>query len=178
MEKELFDIFVNYTTYQNPENIFNTTLLPINEIKDDCVFVLDTNALLVPYSTGTQSLAAIKKLYKNLKQQNRLIIPGQVAREFANNRPEKLKETFQQLNRRQNSTQNLGLGKYPLLEELVAYKDVIKLEKEINDKLEKYRKSINALIEQVKLWTWNDPVSIIYKELFTKETIVEIEFVK
>lgn len=178
MKKEEYDIFVNYSIYPNTDNIFDTTLLPIETIKDDCIFILDTNALLLPYLTGSQSLSEINKVFDKLKKQNRLLIPGQVAREFANNRPEKLKEIFQQLNRKQCSIQSIGIGKYPLLESIDEYKNAIELEKEINEKLVQYRKSIGALVDQVKQWNWNDPVSLMYRKLFTKSQIIDIQIEK
>jgi hypothetical protein len=178
MKKDEFDIFVNYTVYPTAENIFNASLMPIEGIKDECIFVLDTNALLLPYSTGSQSLTEINKVFEKLKQQNRLIVPGQVAREFANNRPEKLKEIFQQLNRKQSSIQSLGIGKYPLLGGIGDYKKAIEIEKEINEKLVQYRKAINTLVEQVKQWTWDDPVSLMYRNIFTKEVLLDISIDK
>ena len=110
-------------------------VLPLDKIKDDCIFVLDTNTLLVPYSTGSDSLVAIEKVYQKVKKQDRLKIPGQVVREFANNRPEKLKEIFQKLTRKITSIQNQSIGNYPLLE------------------------GIKSLAAEVRSWTWDDPVS-------------------
>lgn len=174
MKKEEYDKFVNYSIYPDTDSIFDTTLLSIDKIKNECVFILDTNALLLPYSTGTQSLSEIKKTFEKLKRQNRLLVPGQVAREFANNRPEKLKEIFQQLNRKQNSIQSIGIGKYPLLEDISDYKKALELEKEINEKLVQYRKAIGGLVDEVKQWSWNDPVSLMYRKLFTKKLIIDI----
>jgi hypothetical protein len=56
-------------------------------------------------------------------------LPGQVAREFARNRANKLAELFQQLSSKRNSPQNLQKGKYPLLESLPEYQQsvIIKL---------------------------------------------------
>lgn len=174
MNKDEYDIFVGYTVYPNADNIFSAALLSIDEIKNECIFILDTNALLLPYSTGTQSLTEINKVFGSLKAEKRLVIPGQVAREFANNRPEKLKEIFQQLNKKQNSTQAVDIGKYPLLEEIGDYKKALELEIEINEKIILYRKTINTLVRQVKEWSWNDPVSLIYQEIFSKEVILDI----
>jgi hypothetical protein len=175
MKKEEYDIFVNYHKYPTAENIFELSLLSIDSIKDECIFILDTNALFLPYSTGSQSLTEIKKVFNKLKKEKRLLVPGQVAREFANNRPEKLKEIFQQLSRKLSMIQSFGIGKYPLLEEIDDYKKVIEIEREINEKLIQYRNSTNILIDQVKHWTWNDPVSLIYRKIFTKEVILDIQ---
>jgi hypothetical protein len=170
-----FDIFINNKIYPNAESIFNTTNASLIELKDDCIFVIDTNALLLPYTTSSRSLEEINKVFTKLKSQGRLIIPGQVAREFANNRPEKLKEIFQKLSRKRNEIQSLSLGKYPLLDGIAEYKSLLEIEEKINDLLNGYRKNISTVVETVKEWNWNDPVSKIYKELFTADTILDIE---
>lgn len=89
MSKEEFDIFHHYKTYPKAEAIFVTELPTVEKVKDDCIFVLDTNALLVPFATGSESLEEISKIYTSLKASKRLKIPDQVAREFADNRPKK-----------------------------------------------------------------------------------------
>lgn len=175
MKKDDFDIFLGNKIYPSAASIFKTLIKPINDVKDDCVYVLDTNALLVPYSTGSQSLAEIKKVLEKLKNEQRLKIPGQVAREFASNRPEKLKEIFQQLNRKQQGIQPFTIGRYPLLEENEAFKAAAAAEKEINEKLAHYRKLIGSVIAQTKDWLWNDPVSLIYSQLFSEDTIYDLK---
>lgn len=175
MNEKEYDIFVNQKIYPDAAEIFGLTLASLDKIKDKCKIVLDTNALLVPYLTGSESLNEIKKVFEKLKKQKRLIIPGQVAREFANNRPERLKDIFQQLNRKQSKLQNIKIGNYPLLEGINEYKEAIELEEKLNEKIVEYRKKIVSLIKQVKSWNWNDPVSIIYKKIFTKSTILDIQ---
>lgn len=175
MNDKEYDIFVNQKIYPNAEDIFGLSLTPVDKIKDKCKIVLDTNALLVPYLTGSESLNEIKKVFEKLKKQKRLVVPGQVAREFANNRPEKLKDIFQQLNRKQSSLQNIRIGSYPLLEGISDYKEAIELEAKLNEQLVEYRKKIVSLIRKVKSWNWDDPVSLIYKKIFTKSTIIDIE---
>lgn len=178
MKEKEFDPFVNYTVYPTAVGIFDGDYKGLDTVKDSCVFVLDTNALLLPFSTGSHSLSEIKRIYEKLKLEKRLVVPGQVAREFANNRPEKLKEFFQQLNRKRNDAKNLSVGKYPLMENLEVYTEALKLEREINDKINEYRKTITQLIETVKEWNWNDPVSQIYRELFSSDLIVDIDINK
>lgn len=46
-KKEDYDIFIANKIYPDPKNIFKT-LKSLEDIKDDCCFVLDTNVLLVP----------------------------------------------------------------------------------------------------------------------------------
>jgi len=70
-----YDIFIANSVYPDAEAIFATRLKPLSEIKDDCFIVLDTNALLVPYTISSKSLGEIKKTYTSLVGQKRLIIP-------------------------------------------------------------------------------------------------------
>ena len=145
---------------------FSTSLLISSNKTSLCIFVIDTNALLLPYTTSSDSLKEIKKVYEQLIKENRLIIPGQVAREFAKNRPEKLKQIFQTLNSKQSKLPTITLGDYPLLKELSEYTTLKETEKQINDLIKDYRKKILEVRDQVKNWNWDDPISIAYKDIF------------
>ncbi|WP_294349390.1 PIN domain-containing protein [uncultured Sphingobacterium sp.] len=177
MSKEQeFDIFHNNYIYEKADQIFITVLPKIEEIKDNCIFVLDTNALLVPFATGSESLDEIGKILSKLKEQKQLIIPDQVAKEFANNRPKKIGEMFQTLNKKRNGINDPKIGSYPLLEKLDGYRDVLEIEKKIKDILKEYNKAIGKLVDTVKDWTWDDPVSKLYRQLFTPEIIYLLQF--
>lgn len=169
-----FDIFIANRIYPKAEQIFRLQIKPIYEMKDNCSIVLDTNALLVPYTIGKESLEQINKMYTDFVKQKRLIIPGQVSREFANNRPKKLSELFQQLSRKKNKISQFQEGRYPLLELLSEYHQVISFEKQLDELLKNYKNSINNVLEHIKSWYWNDPVSEIYNNLFSKDVIVDI----
>lgn len=171
MSKEEFDIFHHSKTYPKADRIFVTELPKIESIKDNCVFVLDTNALLVPFSTGSDSLEEIAKILTILKNKKQLKIPDQVAREFADNRPKKLGEMFYALNNKRNGISEHKIGSYPLLEGLPEYNETLDLEKQLQQLVSKYRKSIGKVVDTVKNWSWDDPVSLIYRKLFTPEVI-------
>ena len=173
MDKE--QIFINQSIYPNAADVFNIDIKPIEEILNDCLFVVDTNALLIPYTTSSSGFEEIKKAYSKLIKKKQLIIPGQVAREFAKNRPEKIKTLFQQLNRIRDKIQKLSTGQYPLLETLQEYKEAVELEKEIQVIQNKYSKKIGEILGQIKNWRWNDPVSSVYNELFSEKVIHELE---
>ena len=176
MSKEEFDIFHHGKIYPKAENIFMTDLPSIETVKDNCVFVLDTNALLVPFSTGSDSLGEISKIFAVLKESNRLKIPDQVAREFADNRPKKIGEMFNALNSKRNGINEHKIGSYPLLEALPEYKEILKLEKQLHEITTKYRKAIGKVVDTVKNWSWDDPVSVIYRKLFTPEVVHVLNF--
>jgi hypothetical protein len=165
--------FIAHTVYPDPAAIFSFRLQTIEEIKDTCYVVLDTNILLIPYTVTQESVQTIKDTYTKLKARDQLRIPAQVAREFAKNRPMKLTALYQQLARKRNTNFQVQSSRYPLLAELEAYKDLTRLEQELQRTQEQYRIALGRLQEQVRSWSWNDPVSTIYGVLFTPETIVE-----
>jgi hypothetical protein len=169
------DIFITNTIYPDAISIFNATYKPIDEIKNDCMVVLDTNALLVPYTITPESLEQIHATYKKLIKAKRLVIPGQVAREFAKNRANKLTELYQQLFQKQNVT-NLQKGKYPLLQSFDEYKKMLELEEEIDRKLNEYKEWVKKVLDRIKAWYWNDPVSVMYRNLFTESAIFDPDF--
>lgn len=170
------DIFINNKIYPDATDIFATSVKSVSTIKSKCLFVLDTNALLLPYTTSSKSIDELKKVYTKLIKEKRLFVPGQVAREFAKNRPEKIKELFQQLNRKRDKVKNLYGGQYPLLTGIKEYNEAIDQEQKIDELLKKYSKTIGSVIEQIKGWTWNDPVSQVYNTLFTGTAIIDPKF--
>jgi hypothetical protein len=167
------NVFIRNETYPDAQAIFQFQPKSLNEIKGDCVVVLDTNTLLVPYDVGQASLAEIEKTYQLLVKDGRLVVPGQVAREFADERVSKLKNLFQQLTDKKSAAK-LQTGDYPLLQGLEAYKSALQIETEIAPRLEEYRKQISAILEHVSNWTWNDPVSSLYSKLFNNACVVDI----
>ncbi|HCA08105.1 PIN domain-containing protein [Chryseobacterium sp.] len=169
------DIFINNKLFPKASDIFSLSGSPVSLVKSKCLFVLDTNALVLPYTTSSESVDEIKKVYTQIIKEKRLFVPGQVAREFAKTRPEKLKELFSKLTRKRSKTQNLYDGKFPLLNGLPEYDELINQEKEIDKQIREYKQKIGAIIEHVKNWSWDDPVSQVYKSLFKENVVVDLE---
>lgn len=170
MDKE--KIFLKNRIYPNASKLFGIEVAKIDEIKNDCIFILDTNVLLLPYTTTKESFEAIKKIYKKLIDDDRLFIPEQVAREFVSNRPEKIKDIYQNLNIVKSKLHTPSFGNYPLLGSLSDYNNILDLEKEIKDKNKEYSNKLENIANQIKKWGIEDPISIVYKELF-KEKIIK-----
>jgi len=170
-----YDIFITRKIFPEASLIFTTQLKSLEEIKDVCLFVIDTNALLVPYTISRKNLDQIEQVYLKLVNDKRLYIPGRVAREFAIHRSIKLGEIHQQLIRKGN-IKNVQKGTYPLLESLKEYQNLIVLEKEIDIKINEYREEVQKIANQIRKWIWNDPVSLIYRKLFTESIIIDPDF--
>ncbi len=173
-QKPVQDPLVRQRIFPDPAQLFDFSPLGLNEALRDGIVVVDTNVLLVPYTTGRASLEQIRRCYACLTQDGRLRIPGQVVREFADNRAEKLKVLFQQLSRKRNF--NFDRSEYPLLEGVPSYLELVKRESEISSVLSDYRKLIADLLKTVQDWRWDDPVSQIYRDLFKPPFIVDTEF--
>jgi hypothetical protein len=173
-KKPFPDPLVRQRIFPEPVEVFDFAPVTLSNALKDGLVVIDTNVLLVPYTTGKASLEQIRSGYKRLTQEGRLRIPGQVAREFADNRAEKLKVLFQQLSRKRDI--NLAKSEYPLLEDIPAYSDMVKREGEISKALADYRNRVGEVLNVVAGWQWNDPVSNIYRELFKSSAIVDPDF--
>lgn len=169
-----FDIFFMNSVYPEADAIFTSQLKPLDELIGESIIVLDTNALLVPYNIGKESLSQIHETYRYLVSQNRLLIPGQVAREFAKNRANKIGEIYQQFNRKMNSIATLRKGNYPLLESTEKYQKAVELEDKIDTLIKEYREAVQDVLAEIRAWDWNDPVSVIYSQLFTKDVICDL----
>jgi rRNA-processing protein FCF1 len=167
------NIFISKTVFPDPGAIFTFRLKSVQEIKENCFVVLDTNALLLPYTATSESIKQIGETYSQLKNKDRLRIPAQVAREFAKNRPRRLVELYQQLSRKRSL--NIQSNKYPLLESQSDYEDLLRIEAELIKLLSEYRRTLGRLLDHIKSWTWNDPVSTMYNEIFVESVIVDTE---
>lgn len=134
--------------------------------------VLDTNVLLLPYGAGSSSLGEIIKVFKPLAEKKRLFVPGQVAREFIRNRPNKLGELQQQLQDKISRFLAIDKLNFPILEGNAEYSKLNEtmaktaaLKKELGD-------AGAAVVQKIKSWEWNDPVNTAYRTVFSPATIV------
>lgn len=171
------DLFYLERILPDPAMIFTAEYKSARELFGNAIFVFDTNALLVPFDTSQRNLEEIKSILINLKNENRLFIPARVAREFAKNRAKKLGDLFLSL-RQLKSNLNSGtftIENYPLLEGISDYTELKKSFSEIQKFIKKSRLSIETLEASILGWTWNDKVSLAYKDVFTSEVIFEAE---
>ena len=172
--KENYNKFILRDIFPDAKELFTHTILSIEQIKGDCLIVLDTNVLLLPYQVGANSLNEIGTVYKNLSQDDRIYIPVQVLREFASNRGTKLSESYQNLltfKSKLLNNINYKLEKNLLLENLQEYAELKVIEKEIKETHKQYIDKIDTLIAHAKCFAWNDPVSMLYSEVFNKNIV-------
>ena len=150
--------------FPNPSDTFFFKLEPIEAIKDECIFVLDANVLLLPYTTGVKSLNAIKSVYKPLSETDRMFLPAQAVREFLDNRAIKIADMHETLSKKMNQSFQY-VGSHPLLGELDEYKALEEQENNVRDAIKAYQDEIKKTLKVIKSWGWNDPVSDMYHEI-------------
>lgn len=151
--------------YPQSRDAFFFEFKKIDEIKNEALIVLDTNILLLPYKTNSESFNAIKQVYSQLISTNQLYIPSHAIREFLKNRPNKLSEIVEALNKK-SSTSFQYVENYPVLTNLDEYEQLIGLGSALKVQIKEYQDKIRSIISTMQNWTWNDPVSTVYKELF------------
>lgn len=173
-EQPILPLFHLSEKFPDAKSIFTISIPVLEDFKRDALIVLDTNVLLIPYTIEQKGLDDIKATYQNLIDETRLFIPAQVAREFAKNRGEKIQNLFHELTLKQNT--NVKKSEYRVLEPFPEYSELLKIEDELTTKLKEYRKVVSSILNHIRLWRWNDPVSNLYRELFKPEIIVDTSF--
>lgn len=163
--------------YPDAANVFSEDFKKPEEIIKEGIVILDTNILLVPFVTSEKSVTEIKRIYSQLKQKERLFIPARVAREFAKNRALKISEVFLSLRQIQGNfnSGHFSIANFPLLEKNPNYEKLNKVFDTIKNEIKESRKYLQALEEDIQGWTWDDIVSQSYKEIFTPDTIIEVQ---
>jgi hypothetical protein len=171
--------------------VFSFAMKPLSEMKDKCLVVIDTTALLIPYTTqaSTARLEQIKETYSKLIEQQRLLIPGQVAREFARNRGKKLTEMYHQISQATAPVADISpkemakaakADKIPLLESFEHYERTLVIEEELakhatqsSELVKEFRVLREQILKQIKGWLGDDPVSLIYRALFDEKVVID-----
>ena len=171
------DLFYLDKVFPEADKIFSENFKAANEIIANAIIVLDTNVLLVPFDTNEKNVEDIKDIYLKYKIEKRLFISSRTAREFANNRANRIGDIFLQL-RQLKENLNSGyfkINQYPILENNHDYQ---KLQQEfdvVQKSIKASRKYLDSLEAHIQSWTWNDNVSLAYKEIFTPGIIIEMQ---
>lgn len=174
-EKNEYNPFILDEIYPDTSSILLRKPSELSALYDDSIFVLDTNSLLAPFSLGKESLQEIKVVYEKLSGSKKLFIPAQCLREFAKNRPKKIKELHAQVEARLSSIPNIENLLCPLLEDVDEHKNLLTSNQALKEAIKDYKTKLNELKGYINSWNWNDPVSSLYSDIFSKDTIIEHE---
>lgn len=171
------DPFYRDKVFPDPLAVFSFLPEPLDKIKDTCLVVIDTNALLLPYKVGKETLYDLSIVYNQLAHENRLFIPAQVAREFAAWRFPKLTEALRDWHNVRSTLPSLkSIGEFRLVQNLEPYQRAQKLREKIRGLVNEYSEAIGELQGHITGWYLNDPVSSLYRDLFTAEIIKDPSF--
>ena len=181
------DFFAGLKKIPQAESVFSFRQKSIAETKDQAVFVLDAATLMLLYKAKLESIQVVQDLYRELISLNRLYIPAQEARRFSELRSvhfKNLQDSLQQEVKVQRPVFHTSLKKLPaILQSFPEYSDLLRIEKEIQNELQNfkfrilftdYEKKLKAILQSSSEWLMNDPVSSIYREIFSPELLVEI----
>jgi len=159
--------------FTNPTKLFENNYKTLEQSKTSCLFMLDTNVLLLPYTVGSKELNEIERVYNFLLQDNRLFISAQVAKEFAKNRPKKLGDIFKSISDHLSRVKDLEMPKYPMLGNLPEYEKITALQNDCNKLVKDYKSELRKILSYIQSLNWNDPVSKIYSNLFKSHLIID-----
>jgi len=167
--------------YPDAKSLFAFSPLKLEDIKDNCYIMLDTNVLLGPYQTSSRALEEFEKIYKELINKERLYVPGEVAREFIHNKGQLIADIYKKIldeSSKFPSSIPLYNNYPPILEKVKEFEDLHKTMKDIKETLDKKKEehssAKNNLLEQIKSWYYEDPVSKVYKDLFKEDVIFDL----
>ena len=170
-----FDPFYLNDLYPDPVAIFSFKPKTLKDVKDEAIVVLDTSALLLPYDSNSGSLAAIESVLTELAKKGRLAVPAQAAREFAGLRFRKLVELADQVEKKQKSLQDLQIDASSLLNALPEIEELKAKYNAINKHIGEARDLLKKAASTIREWYSSDPVSEIYRRIFTPEVVVEVK---
>ena len=157
----------------DPLGVFVEQGRQLSTCQDECIVVLDTNVLLVPYNVGKTSLADIVGKYKALADKKRLVIPAQVAIEFARNRSKKVGEIIQSLSNISSGVKISQDGDFPVLASTPEYDDYVAKRGSLKQVIKEYQESVEKVVERIRAWEWDDPVAVAYRGVL-KDCVVTI----
>jgi len=167
--------FLYKKIFPDVKTLFTREHKTTEEIFKNALFVLDTNTLLMPFSTGKENIEEIEKIYKSLIKEKRLYIPEHVLREFAKNRSIKISELYTNIDNALSSMKPINDFEYPILGELDAYKNIKENRKSISEVLIDYKKNLKKLKSGITQWNWSDPVSSMYHKIFSENIIIDTQ---
>ncbi|MGI9898367.1 PIN domain-containing protein [Vibrio natriegens] len=168
---EDFEMAMSYKQkFESVEHIFSSDKTSVEDVKEHCIVVLDTNVLLIPYKLKNEDANEIEKVYDLLSKGKRLFLPEHVAREFAVNKQSKLSDLYKSVNDRIIRVQKLPDA--AILKGTTEYNDLEKEYEALDKALQSYNKSVKGLASKIKDWSWDDPILRMYGKFFNSETIV------
>ena len=160
------DAFWLTDLYPDAKALFEHEQVSLDVASQECIVVLDANVLLLPFEFTQASVAEVERVYTELCSANRLVVPGQAAREFYKNRSNKLTAIADAIDAVISKAKKQIFEKsIPLLEDDADYLDARELGKDFVNKGKEIAKKLEAVNERLKDEVGADRVSLLYRKL-------------
>ncbi|RAS99395.1 hypothetical protein A6E25_19405, partial [Bacillus cereus] len=159
-------------------------LKPLDWMIENATVVIDTNVLLSAYQTKPITFKTVLDTLNDLSQKDRLRIPSHVVKEFAKNRPNRVRDLSNELNQhinKVNEVQNIQNGKklqdiLPAIGALESrYQEIIEAEETFKEQISSFRKQTKSFIEKLqylqmdlKEYLDSDPILEKYQDIIQR----------
>lgn len=167
------DVFVLERTFPEADRLLTPSRVPGAD-NPAVIVALDANVLLLPYRLDTHDFSPIESVYKTLAEQNRLFVPARAVREFIRHRENKLSELIKELGDQQSRIQIPENRTTPLLAQVEAAKELADALQSLKEARKKYIDAITKTKQAIKGWSGDDPVTLIYRQVFSGQNIIEV----
>lgn len=161
----------------------------LNDIFNDAIVVVDTNVLLMAYQWRDTTFETVYEILDELAKQERLKIPTQVIKEFANKRPQTIRDLSNDLHDKILSKLEKGKSDHhnlnkviPGLEFFEDKEELINSEKKYNDAIQalkdaqkEYKESLNNHLNKIKEYIDNDPIVFRLESILKSSILDDIE---
>ncbi|WP_166820084.1 PIN-like domain-containing protein [Thalassoroseus pseudoceratinae] len=169
----LEQVFLRDDVYPDAASLISFQPKSVDELAKTGLVVPDTNVLLLLFKTDARSINEVSKVFKSLAVEKRLYLPGQVAREFVTHRGDHLLAPLQAFERAQSDWGKAVIPRYPFLEGQQEYDECHELCDKLKEQVKLVRKKLGQIKRVISNYSWDDPVSNLYRECFPVESVID-----
>jgi hypothetical protein len=168
------DPFWHHAVFPDALGLVSFDHQPLSAIKDQCMVVLDANVLLQPYEFGSkEAVSEIERIYRQLAESGRLVVPGQSVREFLLHRPQKLASVASKLRGAIKRLRNLHIEPVPFLDSDETFLKVKDQATEVQKSANKVAISLETEIDRLRENVSSDRLSVLYRDVFANSIFDE-----
>ncbi|PFE34182.1 hypothetical protein CN270_10795 [Priestia megaterium] len=178
---------------ENFHNLF-IDVKKLDEVFNNAIIVIDTNVLLMAYQWRDITFKTVYDILNELAEQGRLKIPNQVIKEFANKRPETIRDLSNDVqnnilsklitgNLKQNVKHSDLKDVIPSLIFFENTEELLRVERRYNTALKaltsaqkQYKESLNNLLDDIKEYIDNDPILDKFEKIFEMTVLDEVDY--
>lgn len=170
------DAFWLTDLYPDSAALFQHQQKSLADISATCIVALDANVLLWPLELNAASVEDIAKVYKDLGAAERLVVPGQAAREFYKHRSRKVAALTEAIDGAIQKTRKAPLeNAIPILTNDADYKKAQEINVKIVNLGKEMEKHLAAASQRLKGEVGSDRVSTIYRGMLS-HCVVDISY--